>query len=269
MVTGPTANDNTRGGIINGGEAMYDAPKFLGSGDSCLVVEFSDSIEMEANFRLQNLTRVLASKNVKGIREFVPTYRSLSIHYDPIKLNREKLEAAALKTLESLGGGLGEKGRVLVMPVLYGGEYGPDMLDVCAHTGYSEDEVIKKHTDPEYYCYMLGFTPGFAYLGGLDETLATPRLKNPRTLIPAGSVGIADKQTGAYSIDSPGGWRLIGRTPLRLFDPADNEHPTLIEASDWIKFRSVSEDEYAGIKRDADAGRYRVERRVKQNVVQG
>ncbi|MDR1579993.1 MAG: 5-oxoprolinase subunit PxpB [Synergistaceae bacterium] len=247
---------------------MYDAPKFLGSGDSCLVVEFSDSIEMEANFRLQNLMRALAPKNVRGIREFVPTYRSLSIHYDPIKTDREKLEAIARKTLESLGGGGGETRRVWVLPVLYGGEYGPDMSNVCAHTGYSENEVIKRHTKPEYYCYMLGFTPGFAYLGGLDETLGTPRLKIPRVLIPAGSVGIAGRQTGAYSIDSPGGWQLIGRTPLRLFDPGDSERPTLIEAGDWIKFRGVSVDEYASIKHDADAGRYQAEVRVK-DVVQG
>jgi KipI family sensor histidine kinase inhibitor len=247
---------------------MYDAPKFLGSGDSCLVVEFSDSIETEANFRLQNLMRTLASMNVKGIREFVPTYRSLSIHYDPIKLGREKLEAIAHKTLGSLGGGCEETRRVLVVPVVYGGEYGPDMSNVRAHTGYSEDEIIKRHTVPEYYCYMLGFTPGFAYLGGMDETLATPRLKNPRALIPAGSVGIAGKQTGAYSIDSPGGWQLIGRTPLRLFDPDDGEKPTLIEAGDWIKFRSVSEDEYTCIKHDADAGRYQAEVKM-ENVVQG
>jgi KipI family sensor histidine kinase inhibitor len=247
---------------------VYDAPKFLGSGDSCLVVEFSDSIEMEANLRLQNLTRALAPKNVKGIREFVPTYRSLSIHYDPLKIGREKLEAAVRDTLANLGGGRGGTRRVLAVPVLYGGEYGPDMPNVRAHTGYSDDEIIKRHTAPEYYCYMLGFAPGFAYLGGLDETLATPRLKTPRALIPAGSVGIAGRQTGAYSIDSPGGWQLIGRTPLRLFDPGDGENPTLIEAGDWIKFRGVSEDEYAGIKRDADAGRYQAERRVEQDVVQ-
>jgi KipI family sensor histidine kinase inhibitor len=245
---------------------MYDTPKFLSSGDSCLVVEFSDSIEMEANIRLQNLTRALSLKNVKGIREFVPTYRSLSIHYDPIKINREKLESAARRTLEGLGGGRDRTRRVLVLPVLYGGEYGPDMPNVRAHTGYGEDEIVKRHTAPEYYCYMIGFAPGFAYLGGLDETLATPRLKAPRTLIPAGSVGIADRQTGAYSIDSPGGWQLIGRTPLKLFDPGDGEKPTLIEAGDWIKFRCVSEDEYASIKHDADAGRYRAEVRA-ENVV--
>jgi KipI family sensor histidine kinase inhibitor len=248
---------------------VYDAPKFLGSGDSCLVVEFSDSIEMEANFRLQNLMRALASKNVRGVREFVPTYRSLSIHYDPLKLGREKLETAVRKTLENLGGERGETRRVLVMPVCYGGEHGPDMPHVCAHTGYGENEVIKRHTDAEYYCYMLGFTPGFAYLGGLDETLATPRLKAPRALIPAGSVGIADRQTGAYSIDCPGGWQLIGRTPLRLFDPDDGERPTLIDAGDWIKFRSVPKDEYASIKRDADAGCYRAEWLMERNAVQG
>jgi KipI family sensor histidine kinase inhibitor len=248
---------------------MYDVPKLLGSGDSCLVVEFSDAIEMEANIRLQGLRRVLAARKIGGVREFVPTYRSLSIHYDPVRLSREKLDGIVLASLEKSRESAEAPKRVLVMPVAYGGGYGPDMANVSAHTGFGEDEIIRRHTSGDYYCYMLGFTPGFSYLGGLDEALATPRLAEPRTLIPAGSVGIAGKQTGAYSIDSPGGWQLIGRTPLRLFNPNDEANPTLIDAGDWIKFRSVSEDEYRDIERDVNAGKYKPERFTERNEGDG
>lgn len=235
---------------------MYDVPEFLSSGDSCLVVEFSGDIEMAANISLQALRRALAGKNIRGIREFVPTYRSLSVHHDPTKLSRQDLEKIVRKALEDLDPGEKPRGRTVCLPVAYGGEYGPDMAGVSAHTGLSGSEIIKRHTSREYYCYMLGFTPGFAYLGGMDETLNTPRLETPRTIIPAGSVGIAGKQTGAYSIDSPGGWRLIGRTPLSLFNPNDGENPTLIDPGDWVVFRSITAGEYASIKKDIGAGRY-------------
>jgi KipI family sensor histidine kinase inhibitor len=239
---------------------LYDNPKFLGSGDSCLVVEFSDAIEMAANVALQNLRRALSLRKTVGIREFVPTYRSLSIHHDPLKLPREKLEDIVRKELSNLKGVAETETRVLVMPTVYGGEYGPDLANVAEHTKLSESEVIKRHTSTDCYCYMLGFTPGFSYLGGMDESLATPRLKSPRVLIPAGSVGIAGKQTGAYSIDSPGGWQLIGRTPLRLFDPEEADNPTLIDAGDWIRFSAISESEYLSIKNDVDSGKYKPEK---------
>ena len=239
---------------------MYDHPKFLSSGDSCLIVEFSDRIEMNANTKLQSLRRRLAEIHVTGIRELVPTYRSLSIHYNPIKLPREKLEVIVNGVTADFAEKSPPEKRVLVMPVAYGGEFGPDMANVAEHTGLGESEIVKRHTDRDYYCYMLGFTPGFSYLGGLDESLATPRLKTPRTLIPAGSVGIAGNQTGAYSIDSPGGWQLIGRTPLRLFDPRSGDHPTLIDAGEWIRFRGITKDEFEAIKRGVDDGTYIPER---------
>jgi KipI family sensor histidine kinase inhibitor len=232
---------------------LYDAPKFLSSGDSCLVVEFSDGIDMAANIRLQSLRRALASENIRGLRESVPTYRSLSIHYDPTRLTGQKLEKFVSEALRNLRYDEDGVKRTVVIPVAYGGEYGPDMANVSAHTGLSESEIIKRHTSGEYYCYMLGFTPGFSYLGGMDESLETPRLKTPRTLIPAGSVGIAGKQTGAYSMDSPGGWQLIGRTPLRLFNPNDEENPTLIDPGDCVVFKSITSGEYRVIKKDADA----------------
>ena len=243
---------------------MYSQPKLLSSGDSCLVVEFSDRIEMEANIRLQNLKRRLADISIEGIRELVPTYRSLSIHYDPIKLSRAKLETAIGGAAADLGGTETADKRILIMPVRYGGIYGPDMANVSEHTKLDEPEIIKRHTAQDYYCYMLGFTPGFSYLGGLDETLATPRLKTPRTLIPAGSVGIAGSQTGAYSIDSPGGWQLIGRTPLKLFDPENTAAPTLIDAGDWIRFRAITTDEFESIQAQVNNGAYIPERLIEQ-----
>lgn len=238
---------------------MYETPKFLGSGESCLVVEFADNIDRAANVKLQSLRHVLADQHILGVREFVPTYRSLSIHHDPLVLSREKLEEIVTSALGEIGGSAEGRRRILVMPVVYGGEYGPDMESVCQHTGFDEKEVIRRHTGTDCYCFMIGFTPGFSYLGGMDETLETPRLKNPRTLIPAGSVGIAGKQTGAYSIDSPGGWQLIGRTPLRLFDPQNTANPTLVDAGDWVRFRQVSEEEYKQIQQEVAAYRYRPE----------
>lgn len=235
---------------------MYGEPRFLGSGDSCLVVEFADGIDMEANLRLQALKGALAAKNIRGVREYVPTYRSLSAHFDPMVISRARLEAIIRAALDSAGSA-GRPGKhILVMPVAYGGEFGPDMQNVSAHTGLTEDEIIHRHTRGDYYCYMLGFTPGFSYLGGMDESLAAPRLENPRVLIPAGSVGIAGNQTGAYSIDSPGGWNLIGRTPLRLFDPDDELNPTLIDAGVWIRFRGISDEEYWDIHSEVVSGRY-------------
>lgn len=238
---------------------MYDTPKFLGSGESCLVVEFADGIDRAANVRLQNLRHVLDAKQIHGLREFVPTYRSLSIHHDPMVLPRKRLEAIVEHALGELGDVSESQKRILVMPVVYGGEYGPDMENVCGHTGLSEEEVVGRHTGTDCYCFMIGFTPGFSYLGGMDETLETPRLANPRTLIPAGSVGIAGKQTGAYSIDSPGGWQLIGRTPLRLFDPLNELNPTLIDAGDWIRFKAVTESEYKKIQAEVASYKYKPE----------
>ncbi len=235
---------------------MYDEPKFLGSGEGCLVVEFADNIDRAANVRLQSLRHVLDARRVPGIREFVPTYRSLSIHHDPLRLSREKLEGIVRGALGEIGGETETKRRILVMPVVYGGEYGPDMENVCRHTGLSEQEVIRRHTGTECYCFMIGFLPGFSYLGGMDPALETPRLESPRLAIPVGSVGIAGKQTGAYSIDSPGGWQLIGRTPLRLFDPQNEKNLTLIEAGDWIRFTSITEDEFKGIASEVAAYKY-------------
>jgi len=234
-------------------EATY--PRILHAGDSCVVVEFGSAISLDINSKVQSLYRSLKNKNIQGIKELIPTYRSLAVYFDPLELPLEKLKET-LNSFSLMDGKDTTLGRtLLVVPVCYGGELGPDIENVAKHNNLSVDEVIEIHSRPDYYCYMLGFTPGFSYLGGMDERIATPRLQTPRTLIPAGSVGIAGKQTGIYPIDSPGGWQLIGRTPLKMFDPA-SEKPTLIEAGYWVRFKPIPFEEYQYISSEVAKGTY-------------
>jgi KipI family sensor histidine kinase inhibitor len=178
-----------------------------------------------------------------GMVEVVPTYRSLLIIYDPIKTGVTDLE----QTLKAVEARLDKiripPPRTVEVPVLYGGQYGPDIEFVAQHDGLSVKDVIRIHSATPYQIYMIGFTPGFAYLGGLPEAIHAPRLETPRALVPAGSVGIANNQTGIYPVPSPAGWRIIGRTPLKLFDPIKTE-PFLYRAGDFIKFAAISETEY-------------------------
>jgi KipI family sensor histidine kinase inhibitor len=248
-----------RAGFAEGGISMYETPKFLGSGESCLVVEFSDGIDMEANERLQGLRRVLSGKKITGMLELVPTYRSLSVHYNPLSIDRTSLEKKITRALEEIADLPPARKRVLVLPVAYGGDYGPDLGNVANLTGLDEDEVVRRHTGRDCYCFMTGFTPGFSYLGGMDESIAAPRLDIPRTLVPPGSVGIAGRQTGVYGIESPGGWQLIGRTPLRLFDPWNERSPTIIDAGDLVRFKKISAAEFDVMKRDIASSRFEIE----------
>lgn len=239
---------------------IYEVPRILSGGDGCLVVEYADEIDIGANGRLNSLRRLIEAEPFPGMIECVPTYRSLAIYFDPARTSAAKTEAAVAPLLGRVSDSETTTRTIVVMPVCYGGEFGPDLAGVAAHTGLSEEEVVRRHTSRDCYCFMLGFTPGFSYLGGMDESLATPRLAEPRVKIPAGSVGIAGKQTGAYSIDSPGGWQLIGRTPLRLFDPTNELAPTLIEAGEWIRFESIAEREFKDIADLVSAGRYEPKR---------
>lgn len=222
---------------------VNDGRKILAAGDQALVVEFGNAIDEKLNQKVQLLNRKIEGARVKGIVETVPTFRSLMITYDPALVSFDKLK----KILEDIPADDGteekEERRVIEIPVCYGGEFGEDLKDVAAYTGLTEEEVIRLHSSQEYNIYMLGFLPGFPYLGGLDKRLHTPRLQNPRTRIPAGSVGIGGEQTGIYPLDSPGGWRLIGRTPLKLYDP-DREESFLYQAGDYIRFVPVTKEEY-------------------------
>ena len=217
--------------------------RFLLSGDSAVTVEFGNEISEAINAKIRAYNIALQNSEIPGIVETVPTYRSLMVHYDPSVIRYEPL----VKRMKGLLGQLDKiqipPSDVLEIPVLYGGEAGPDLDFVAEHAGKTPEEVIKIHTSTEYLIYMLGFTPGFPYLGGMDPSIAAPRRKEPRIHIPAGSVGIAGEQTGVYPIVSPGGWQLIGRTPLRLFDP-QKEQPILLSAGAGIRFVPIDEEAF-------------------------
>jgi inhibitor of KinA len=222
---------------------LYEQARFRLSGDRALLVEYGDGIAPVVNEKVRAMTALLRKNLPAGVEAVVPAYRSLSILYDPLTTTPAGL-VPILQTLEadSRTAEIAEA-KVVPIPVCYGGGFGPDIGVVIEHTGLREEEIVAIHASVEYPIYMIGFTPGFCYLGGLDGRLQTPRRKTPRTNLPAGSVGIAESQTGMYPVDSPGGWQIIGRTPLRLFAPA-RENPFLYEAGDRIRFLPIAEDEF-------------------------
>ena len=230
-------------------------PRFLLSGDGALTVEFGDAISDEVNARVCALDRALARDPIAGVTETIPTFRSLLICYDSARLTAAALRAAVEARLASCAAAEARPRRVLDLPVCYGGAHGPDLPDVARLNGLSEDEVVALHAGRAYLIYMLGFLPGFAYLGGLDPRIHTPRLATPRTRIEPGAVGIGGSQTGVYPLASPGGWRLIGSTPVRPYDPA-RETPILYSAGDYIRFVPVTAREYDLLAADVAAGRY-------------
>lgn len=237
---------------------MYEKPRILICGDKGIVVEFGNEISEECNKKVVNLYQVLKREGKPGILSMIPTYRSLLIKYDPLKISYEDL----IKLLEE-SIARGEeftkefKPRVYEIPVAYGGEFGPDLEFVAQYNNLTTEEVIEIHSKPLYRIYMVGFTMGFAYLGGMSEKIATPRLENPRTEIKAGSVGIAANQTGIYPLSSPGGWRIIGRTPVKLYDP-EREQPILFEAGNYIKFVPITEEEYYKIEKEIEMKTYQI-----------
>jgi inhibitor of KinA len=212
------------------------------------VVEIGDEIHPEINRKIRGLVLALEAKHLRGVREYIPTYRSLLVQYDPAEILFNELIEQIRQIESQLEGTTIPEAKIVEIPVTYGGEFGPDIEFVAKHNNLCQEEVITLHTGRDYLVYMLGFTPGFCYLGGMSERLETPRLTSPRTRIPAGSVGIAGKQTGIYPIDSPGGWQLIGRTPLRLFDPT-RASVVLIEAGDYVRFTQIDEQEYERLAR--------------------
>lgn len=235
---------------------MYDKIKYLVSGDSALVIEFGNNISKEIHNKVRAMKIAIESNKVDGIIEITPTYRSLMIHYNPLEVGYSKL----VESIKSIENRLSEIEipipKVIEIPVLYGGEFGPDIKNVATHNGISVEEVIRIHTSKEYLIYMLGFTPGFPYLGGMDNKIATPRLKIPRTKISSGSVGIAGSQTGIYPVDSPGGWQIIGRTPLKLYD-GNSEKPILLNSGDYLKFVQIKEENYREIEEAIEKGEYK------------
>ena len=235
---------------------LYDKPQFFPAGDLALVVELGDAISPEINRRVRSLTDALEEGSIPGVFDFLPTYRSVLVYYDPLKATSGEVRDSIERLLESAEVTDTGARHIVHIPTLYGGDMGPDIAFVAQHNGIDEREVVHIHSGADYLVYMMGFSPGFAYLGGLDERLATPRLQSPRTEIPAGAVGIAETQTGVYPMASPGGWQLIGRTPLKLFDPA-RERPVLLSAGDYVRFVPInSRQEYDDILSQVESGEY-------------
>lgn len=229
--------------------------RYLVSGDCGISVEFGNEISPDINKKIRAFKIAIEKSGIEGIVETIPTYRSLLVQYKPEQIGFKELT----KRFEGLMGSLGSieipPPSVIEIPVLYGGEMGPDIENVAEHNHKTVEEVIDIHTSKEYLIYMLGFIAGFPYLGGMSKEIATPRLKNPRVKIDGGSVGIAGEQTGIYPVDSPGGWQLIGRTPLKLYD-SEREKPILLEAGQYIKFKAITEDEYRQIEKEAAGNTY-------------
>ena len=224
-------------------------------GDRALCIELGDSISEATNRRVHSLSREIGRLGARGVLEVVPTYRSLVVYYDPLSMSYADLTSRIGGMDGTLGDGETVASRLVEIPTLYGGEYGPDIGDVAEHNGISEAEVIEIHSGADYLVYMMGFLPGFPYLGGMSERIATPRLVTPRSAIPAGSVAIAERQTGIYPVESPGGWRIIGRTPIGLFDPG-REPPVEIEPGDYMRFVQMDESEYADVQSRIRDGTY-------------
>ena len=243
-------------------------PRLLPAGDQAITVEFGAEIDLDVNRRVYAFADAVEAAGLPGVVETVPSYRSLLVQYDVRSTGFGALKADLLALLDRLlalpGEGEESGGEVFELPVAYGGDEGPDLEDVAEHAGLTPEEVVDIHSGTAYRVYMLGFAPGFPYLGGMDPRIACPRLSTPRVRIAAGSVGIAESQTGLYPMASPGGWRIIGRTPVRLFTP-DTEPPVAILSGRYIRFRPVDASEAAEIEKSVAAGSYRLSRRERSS----
>jgi KipI family sensor histidine kinase inhibitor len=214
---------------------MTFKPNIVPLGDSALLVQFGEDIDLVTNQRVHALAYLLNASPLDGLVESVPAYTTLLIHYDPLLLTYSEIHTWVQAKLEQEEGTGAQKPRLVEVPVQYGGDYGVDLPFVAEYHHLRVEDVIRIHSEKTYTIYMMGFTPGFPYMGKLDDAIVTPRLETPRTRVPAGTVAIAGSQTGIYSIDSPGGWRLIGHTSLTLFDPK-SESPFLFSPGDQVKF---------------------------------
>lgn len=232
---------------------LYPAPVYRVAGDRGLLLELGDGIDPHVNRAVREMSLAIEREGIPGILEVIPTYRSILVVYDPMRIRPHEIQRIVSQLDLTTSEAMLPPPRKVEIPVCYGGEFGPDMEFVASYTGLKVEEVIEIHSAPLYQIYMMGFTPGFPFLGGLPEVLATPRLPTPRLQVPAGSVAIAANQTGIYPIPSPGGWRLIGRTPLRLFFP-ERAEPFLYRPGDFIKFRPISPEEFQEIlKRESSS----------------
>ncbi|WP_261129954.1 5-oxoprolinase subunit PxpB [Bacillus sp. Marseille-Q3570] len=227
-------------------------------GDSAVIINLDDKITEETHILVRNISIFLEEQPLPGMVEFVPAFTSVTVFYDPLNVLHES-KAQKTKspyelichTIEQAMTRIGAENegetRTVEIPVCYGGEFGPDLEYVAKYNSLTKEEVIDIHTETDYLVYMIGFAPGFPYLGGMSEKIAAPRKESPRLKIPEGSVGIAGSQTGIYPIETPGGWQLIGQTPRKLFD-IEQDPPTLLRAGDKIRFHPISSEEFEKLK---------------------
>ena len=217
-------------------------------GDRAISIDFGQVIDPTINRHIRQTIERIKELQLDGIIELVPTYCALLVEYDAMLYSYSEICNIIEPTLEEgMTNTTNELVTVVEVPTVYGGEFGPDLSFVASHNHLSEDEVISIHSGTDYLVYMLGFIPGFTYLGGMDPRIATPRLSSPRTLIPAGSVGIAGEQTGTYPSDSPGGWQIIGRTPVTMYDMSKAQ-AALLNAGDYVRYVPIDESEFHRIK---------------------
>lgn len=223
--------------------------RFSPLGDHAITVTFGNSIDDTTHRRVRAASARLDDRRPAGVVDLAPAFTSIAVHYDPARVAPghgspyERLVAALERLLDDLRVEALPVPREVEIPVCYGAEFGPDLGDVADAHHMSAEAVVRLHSSGAYLVYMVGFMPGFAYLGGLADAIATPRRSTPRKTVPAGSVGIGGRQTGVYPLDSPGGWNLIGRTPLKIFDIA-REPATLLAAGDRVRFRAITDAEF-------------------------
>ncbi|WP_235853093.1 5-oxoprolinase subunit PxpB [Helicobacter labacensis] len=237
---------------------MIKGVKYFAYGQSALLLDFGAQISPKTHTQIQKVRVSLEARRIKGVVELVPAYCTLLIHYDPLVCSYGDL-IHILDHLDIQKEHLEVCSYLVEIPACYAPEFGQDLASVCAHTKLSAQEVIDKHSAPDYLVYMLGFLPGFAYLGGLDALLATPRLATPRVQVAPGSIGIAGMQTGIYPLASPGGWQIIARTPLELYNPS-KDPPVFLQPGDRVRFVPISIDTYHQIAKEVQEGVYTLKR---------
>ncbi len=237
------------------GSLMYPEPKFLAAGDLAVSVEFADEISPEGNARVRALEYLIQQKAIPGIVETVPTFRALLVHYDPLVLGWSELLAALSSLIPQARPETLPPSRLVEIPCCYGGELGFDLPAVAERLGLSPDDVVHLHSAAEFQVYFIGFTPGLPYMAGMSERLTIPRLEQPRTKTPAGSVGIGGSQGCIYPVESPGGFWVLGRTPLRLYDPTRPD-PILLQPGDRVRFRPIDRSEFDRIAAEVAARRF-------------
>lgn len=229
---------------------------FLNAGDTAVVVQFGDIIDRKLSTRVLQLSHQIRATQLTGVTDLVPTFRSLLVNYDPLQITAAELKERLTNLLDHVETHVGET-RHLVIPVCYEGEHAPDLKEVAHLTGLSTAEVINTHSNTLFHVYMLGFVPGYPYMGDLPDSLVLPRRADPRMRVPAGSVAIASTMTAIYPLESPGGWHLIGTTPVKLFD-VKRESPALFRPGDTVRFEPISAEQFQAIRNDVEIDNFDV-----------